>query len=500
MLRSLPRVSFCFKTMFLFFALSVIAVPIFGESYPAYRQDDLLLLEDGKRELKTKGRFSLPKNKSQSSDPNANVVESQTTDSHFYAIGTAFYRGLTQRGGIREEQANKSFSRMILSPETGWVKKGERFYQQILISPYLLYEERINGTKTITKGSDGELLFLTGWESPDFRVGIEVGRGYQRLDRNGFLFVGFLNFGEFLFNWKTTGISFSALGAQMQNSVLYTERNRRESPQRISGGSLSVSENRWIQNFRIFYYLYQESRQESVKGDLFFTSEPFRPYGRYQYYGFEFSSTKWKGIRLDLDGIKVSGFREYGIDAFQSNQTSRTTGGILFGSRLYWERPEAIYFLGGFYTSKDGELRTDRNSNGYAGIRTDPRGYGGKSSFLMMESLLLQEGNVFQEDGSVSKPDFENKGIQLFQMGIRKTWDQKWTLQSMILSSSSSLGRGWEAVGIAGYQSEYSYILMSFSYAAVDPQKEKKVLFDEWRKNEAIKEYSRVYLSAGVYF
>lgn len=38
-----------------------------------------------------------------------------------------------------------------------------------------------------------------------------------------------------------------------------------------------------------------------------------------------------------------------------------------------------------------------------------------------MESLLIQEGNIFQEDGVVTRPNFENKGIKLLELGIKKT-------------------------------------------------------------------------------
>ncbi|MBM9501324.1 hypothetical protein JWG44_13790 [Leptospira sp. 201903071] len=505
-----------------------------AESFPEYRLDDLLLLQDGKRDLKGKGRFSFPKKEIQDSKTAETFSETEMIagtngktiqeglqgnearsnsgdssmkkrnpakpDSSFYLNTTLLYRGLTQNGGKREEQADRSFSRGIVSPEFGWAQKGNRFYQQILISPFLEYEESIIGTKTVTRGADGELLYLSGWETPEWRIGVEAGRGYQRLDRNGFLFAGFLNYGEFSVQWKPIGLSFSALGAQMQNSNLYSEKNRDESPRRISGGSFSLSEKMGLENFRIFYYIYQESRQEALKGDLFLKESPLRPYGRYQYYGFEFSTAKIRNLSLDLDGIVVSGSREYGLNAFQSYGTSQTTFGNLFGSKLNWERPEATYFLGGLYTSKDPNLKTDSDSNGFSGIRTDARGYGGKTSFLLMQSLLLQEGTVFKEDGTSSRPNYENKGIQLFQAGVRKTWDKRWTAQGTILTSSSPMGRGWEGIGTAGFQSEYSYILMSFSYTIVDPQRQEKIFFDEWTKKAEKKEYSRIYLSAGVYF
>nr|WP_162267410.1 hypothetical protein [Leptospira alstonii] len=514
------------------FCIFLLSQSISAESYSEYRLDDLLIWEYGKKDLTGKGRFpdsaenraSVSKEKERefsrdriSKDQTANnkigkrseeeietekkgTSQTENKTNPFYGNVTALYRGLTQKGGVWGEKPDRSFSRGILSPEVGWRNKGERVYHKILISPFLQYEENVVGTKTTTRGADAELLWITGWESPVFRMGIEAGRGYQRLDRNGFLFVGFLNYGEFQFHWKPLGITASVVGAQMQNSPLYTERDRNESPQRIVGGSVQMLENPFLQNFRIFYYLYKESRQEAVKGDFSVKAEPFRPYGAYQYYGFEFSSAKFYGLKIDLDGIQVLGSREYGLDSFRSYGTTQSTKGSLLGSRLVWERPEASYFLGGFYTSKDEELRIDRNSNGYAGIRTDPRGYGGKTSFLLMESLLIQEGNLFQEDGVAAKPNFENKGIRLVQFGVKKTWDRKWNVQGTVFNSSSSTGRGWEGNLTAGHQSEHSYILMSLSYAYVDPQKEKKIFFEEWEQEEPIRKYSRIYLSAGVYF
>ncbi|MBE8399056.1 hypothetical protein [Leptospira borgpetersenii] len=502
-----PRNTGDFWIILAIFCIFIISKQILPESYSEYRLDDLLLLEDGKREITGRGRFydsqreegpedvKGPANGKDIVKKQDNRMQSRTTK--FYGNVTALYRGLTQKGGIREEEAKRSFSRGIFSPEVGWTDKGERMYHKILMSPFLQYEETIIGTKTITRGADGELLWITGWESPTLRVGIEVGRGYQRLDRNGFLFVGFLNYGELQIHWKPLGISVTAIGAQMRNTPLYSTRDRSESPQRIAGGSAQMLENRIFQSFRIFYYLYKESKQEAVKGGLFEREEPFRPYGEFQYYGIEFSSAKLFGFRIDADAIQVVGFRQYGLGTFP---TPQFTSGRLIGARLVLERPEAAYFLGGLYTSKDSELRVDRNSDGYAGVRTDPRGYGGKTSFLLMESLLMQGGNVFQEDGTVAKPNFENKGMQLLQFGIKKSWNRKWKTQGMILTSSSPMGRGWEGIATAGYQSEYSYILISLSYAHVDPQREKKVFIEEWKIKESIREYSRIYFSAGVYF
>lgn len=507
---------------FVYFIICIflISKEVAAESYSGYRLDDLLLLKDGKRELTGKGRYDeIEPEKYESSNKETKLQSSNNENeagkngskekegpeykkqsTGFYGNGTLIYRGLRQKGGVEEEKPDRSFSRWIFSPEVGWKYKSERVYHKILISPYLQYEENVNGNRTVIKGADGEFLWIAGMESPNLRIGIETGRGYQRLDRNGFMFVGFLNYGEFQIHLKKYGVSASAMGAQMQNTVLYTERDRNESPQRILGGSIQILENSLIQNFRIFYYLYKESRQDAVRGDLYRKEEPYRPYGAYQYYGFELSSSKFFGFRVDLDAIKVVGSREYGLDPFQSKDTTQTTKGSWIGSKIVWERPEAEYFLGGFYTSKDEELRIDRKSNGYSGIRTDPRGYGGKTSFLLMESLLIQEGSVFQEDGVVTRPNFENKGIKLLELGVKKNWDHKWTAQGMIVTTTSATGRGWEGVLTAGHQSEHSYILMSLSYAYVNPQKEKKLFFEEWKVEEPKREYSRIYLSAGVYF
>ncbi|EKR80734.1 hypothetical protein [Leptospira interrogans] len=503
--------------IFSIICIFLISKAVASESYSGYRLDDLLLLKDGKRDLTGKGRYdeiepdkdeNLTKTREEINTNEAGKNEFKEKESvgykkqttGFYGNGALIYRGLRQKGGVWGEKSDRSFSRGIFSPEVGWKYKGEQIYNKILISPYLQYEENVSGNKTITKGADGELLWIAGMESPNLRIGTEMGRGYQRLDRNGFMFVGFLNYGEFQIHLKKYGVSASMMGAQMQNTALYTERDRSESPQRISGGSIQILEKSWIQNFRIFYYLYKESRQDAVRGDLYRKEEPYRPYGAYQYYGFELSSSKFWGFRIDLDAIKVIGSREYGLDPFQSNDTTQTTKGSFIGSKIVWERPEAEYFLGGFYTSKDEELKIDRKSNGYSGIRTDPRGYGGKTSFLLMESLLIQEGNIFQEDGVVTRPNFENKGIKLLELGIKKNWDHKWTAQGMIVTTSSAIGRGWEGVLTGGYQSEHSYILMSLSYAYVDPQKEKKLFFEEWKVDEPKREYSRIYLSAGVHF
>lgn len=46
-----------FRGILTFFCIFIIFQPILAESYSEYRLDDLLLLEDGKKELTGRGRF-----------------------------------------------------------------------------------------------------------------------------------------------------------------------------------------------------------------------------------------------------------------------------------------------------------------------------------------------------------------------------------------------------------------------------------------------------------
>ncbi|WP_243393247.1 hypothetical protein [Leptospira perolatii] len=452
--------------------------------------DDSSLLQDGLVRLDSVGRAANTEKK----------PRRFSADSGFYTSLYSWGRVFSQKGGTKEEDARKTLGKASISPEFGWLRRDENSLFQILASPVFSYLEKVQLEREVVKLSDGELLISIIFQKGDFKTRMEAGRGFQRLDAGGFLFAGILNYGELGWEISSLQLKGSLFAGEFQSSPAYLPRDKTESPLGIRGGDLSWNPKSFLEKIRFFYYQYGEPRQEAVKGDFFRESEPFRPYGFFRYTGSEWFVSPLQKFRLEGSAFHVEGRRENGKDRFDSYKTRQSTNAWFATLSASVERNSYVFFLRMLYTSKDATFRTDQDSNGYSGIRTDPRGFLAPVSILLLRDFHSKEESPFSGVETVRKPIYESSSLQYYQIGGRKDWGNGWSSTLAAGFSISSIGRGAEILSLSGWKGEAGFLLGGLAYAWVQPGEDQKFLIDEVHKKAPIREYFRWYLSAGLTF
>ncbi|MFB5650727.1 hypothetical protein ACE5IS_08790 [Leptospira wolffii] len=474
----------------IFFLLSAFWRGIYAESYSNFRMDDSSLLRDGVIPVRSQGRAS-----SVSENP-----PKYRTDSGFYSSLYAWAKGDSQKGGVREDQARKSYGRASIAPEFGWFRESESSRVLFLISPIFTYSERDESKREIFRLQDGEAILSLSKDIGYLRIRGEAGRGFQRLDGMGFLFSNIMNYAEIgweILPWKLRG---SLMGGEFSSSVAYSDRDRSESPLRILGGDLVWEPESVLKSMRLYHYQYGEPRQEAVRADLYRNEEPFRAYGYFRYSGGEWESRVVGKTKLEATAIHVEGRRENATNPLYSDKSRQTTNSWMGTLGVTWKEDTVSYFVRTFYSKEDQNFRIDRNSDGYSPIKGDPRGLLAPFSILLLRDFSSKEDTVFFGVDSPRKPVFENSGIQYYQFGASKEWGGGWASTLAGGFGISYIGRGLECIATSGWKGESGYIVGGIAYAWVDPERDESYIIDEIRRPVANREYFRWYASGGIRF
>ncbi|EQA37434.1 hypothetical protein LEP1GSC047_4080 [Leptospira inadai serovar Lyme str. 10] len=461
-----------------------------ADSYPKYRMDDASLLSDGNIRVRSLGR-------------SAQTLEDPPKYKSWSGFYTSLYssgRGFSQKGGVQSDAAAKTSAKASLSPELGWIGKSTTWEGQFLVSPYLTYMVKDDSQTKIYRLTDGEAIGSLSLRLGGVGFRAEGGRGFQRLDSAGFLFASIANYAEFGWSvpsWKIRG---GFIGLEFQSQFSYLPRDTTQSPLRVKGGDFLWEPEHIIKSLRFFYYQYSEPRQEPVKASYFQTAEPFRAYGFFRYSGIEWEFLKFKEMKFDGSAFHVEGRRENGTDAFNSYDTRQATNawmGTLSGTL---ESESYSVFARVLYATKDRTFRTDHDSNGFAGIKGDPRGFLAPVSILLLRDFQAKQDSPFYGIDSVRTPNYENSGMQYYQTGIRKELDGGWSMTLATGIGISYIGRGLELIAAGGWKGELGYLLLGAAYAWVKPGQDESYILDEIRRPIAVREYFRWYASAGIRF
>ncbi|TGJ99781.1 hypothetical protein EHO59_17510 [Leptospira semungkisensis] len=452
--------------------------------------DDSSLLGDGIINVKSNGRA-------------ANTTadsKSFSSQSGFYTSLYVWGRSYSQKGGVKEDAARKWYGRATFSPEFGWQGKTDRTETLVLVSPIVTYAEKDDTRLNTYRLSDGEALVSSRITISEFRFRAEGGRGFQRLDKNGFLFANLANYGEIGWEYMPWNIRGAFIGAEFQSSIAYSNRDRTEAPLRIQGGDIVWEPKKILSHLRAFHYQYSEPRQEAQRADLFRREEPFRPYGFFRYSGLEWESETFLKTKLEGSAIQVEGRRENGNGPFNSQNSRQNTNAWLATLGATWKEESYSIFLRALYATKDPTFHTDQNSNGYAGIKGDPRGYLAPFSILLLRDWNAKQDAVFSGVDSPRKPIYENSGLQYYQTGVSKEWGKGWSTTLGTGLGISYIGRGLEIIAASGWKSESGYLVAGAAYAWVRPGMDESVILDEIRRPIPTREYFRWYASAGIRF
>ena len=123
-----------------------------------------------------------------------------------------------------------------------------------------------------------------------------------------------------------------------------------------------------------------------------------------------------------------------------------------------------------------------------------------------METLNQRNGTLFREFDSKRENLYDTSGMELINVTLTYAFSQNFQLTGILNHVSSGLGVGNEGILSALYhfkstQADNSgFLLVSVCVARVNPITQTKILYDEFRVDPAIKEFTRFYTSGGVYF
>ncbi|PJZ47416.1 hypothetical protein [Leptospira brenneri] len=404
----------------------------------------------------------------------------------------------SQRGGLDSEKANRYYAQGVFTTPTLVYYAGQGWNLGILLAPRVGLSEGRVVEKEVRTIYDSEITALATKEISGIQLSLEVGRGFNRLDRFGFFFVGMANYGSVsIFHssgFRITGIQLNAKPEWENWFAPPWTGYRRE----IYGGFLSSEKTLFWEEFRFFHYVYSDPNH-NTNGQVLSGQ---RVSGRYSYSGMEFQSKKfWETWAIDLVGIRLLGESKSSHSPWSEKQIA--TNSYLGYFALHSKGEKLSFAFAGLVTKKDEKDRLDSNSNGYASNFAEPRVLGGYSSFLLYQSLDFIQPSQFRDVPTKENPNFENKGNRIYGVQLGFDW-YSWVRTDIFLNRSDSLlGKGTEVIGKLSFLSnDYGKLFaqVSASYTVMDPQKTRVLITEPFTEEEPKKEYVRFYVSLGTQF
>ncbi|XDD46226.1 hypothetical protein AB3N60_16185 [Leptospira sp. WS39.C2] len=422
-------------------------------------------------------------------------------DKEGFAFQTSFLSGgkfQSQKGGIDSEKANRYHSEGIITTPTLFSYTQPNWSSGLFIAPRVSVSESRIINKEVRTVYDSEAAFLLTKELSKIQISIETGRGYNRLDRYGFVFVGMANYISLSLNTKfgfrLTGIRLNAKPELENWFGPPWSGYRRE----MYGGRISSEKILFWEEFRIFQFVYEDPNHNTNNSP----GSSQRVSGRYSYTGIEFQSKPFLDIwGFDFTAISLQGESKSTNTAWSESKTS--TNSYLGFFSLHSQNEKLSFALAGLLTKKDQKDRSDSNSNGYASSFAEPKVLGGYSSFLLFQSLDFIHPPLFRDRPLPQNPNFENKGIQMF--GIQFGWDwNSWIRSDLFLNRADSiLGKGNEVITkLSVTAKDYGNLVsqFSFSYTEMDPRRQRVFITEPFTEKEPNKEYIRIYISLGMQY
>ncbi|MBM9546095.1 hypothetical protein JWG40_03650 [Leptospira sp. 201903074] len=404
----------------------------------------------------------------------------------------------SQKGGLDSEKANRYYTQGNVTTPTLFYYASQGWNLGILLAPRITLSEGRVVEKEVRTIYDSEATALLSKEISGIQVAAEVGRGFNRLDRYGFFFVGMANFGTLSIShtsgFHITGIHLNAK-PELENWfgppwIGY----RRE----IYGGFISSEKTLFWEEFRFFHYVYSDPNHNS-NGQILSGQ---RTSGRYSYSGMEFQSRKFlETWAVDLAGIRLLGESKSSTNPWSEEKLA--TNSYLGYFSLHSKCEKFSFALAGLITRKDQKDRLDSNSNGYASNFAEPKVLGGYSSFLLYQSLDLIHPPQFRDVPTKENPNFENKGNRIYGIQMGMDWISFFRTDLFFNRSDSVMGKGSEVIGKLSFlTNEYGKLFaqMSASYTMMDPNTTRVWITEPFTEEEPKKEYIRFYLSLGTQF
>ncbi len=489
-----------FYSLFSLAVFLLILSPVSGESHSNHRLDDSLYSSGGRKNITHENRLH-------------SVLEVSGSETHgdgfsFYNMNFLNTKFFSQKGGDNSQKAAKNLVSGIASPEFTFSFSKNSISYYLIASPILVYSEKAQVKKEISREADFEAIGGFTLNPKMLSLTFEAGRGFQRLDSFGLFFSGISNFANATFQLKGPGLSFSFLGASFdyKNKEVITAESI-SNGNKLYGGSILFKKLPFLNWLNFFSYKLHEPLQVARPEAFRFSREDFHPLGNFVYSGLELESKPLKNFaRSDFGFIGVKGYRDKGEYSNQKYNSRISTFGYLGYFQECLDFDKLKFRFGILKSSKDKVSRTDRESNGYAGLITEPRIFGGRSSFFLNESIEPVNEKIFGEINEKQKSNFENKGIQITHLGATFNPISSLDVSLIFNHSLSRIGIGKELIILGQYSLDKpesikkSFLLFSACVANVKSYKQDNLFFNELPKSESNREFVRFHFSGVVAF
>jgi hypothetical protein len=468
--------------------MSSFSNSLLSESYSDYQMDDLKATKDwGRVKVATQTRW---KSNAFSSDGNTGFHSN-----HRVFSGGQFF---SQRGGSENDEGRKYSGLVGANAIAGFRYEQSNHAFSFILGPRLQAVESRKFEREITSVWDGEAISSYETQLSRFKLAIEGGRGWQRLDSYGFLFNGMANYGQFHivdtsgFSFALHTLSFKHREESLKPSAWNHDRKE------VVGGAMRSSDHLFWESLQFFHYIYREPNHSNDPSRIPTAYE----FGQFNYSGIELRSIKfYEGFQFDLSIIRVTGLRKARTAPW--TEVIQDTNATLAYASLHASFGLTHWSLSGLFSSKDQNARLDKSSNGFAAPLAEPRVLGGYSSFFLYQSVYFPNDKVFFEFSERKVPGFENKGQRLF--GIQFGYDIRNNLRGDIHlnRNSSELGNGIEGILKITHRFDSwpkGFILGSICYAYLNSDRKTILISEPFTQLEGNKEFLRIYLSAGLEF
>ncbi|HMV77427.1 MAG TPA: hypothetical protein PK453_18105 [Leptospiraceae bacterium] len=459
------------------------------ETFSDLKSDDLYQSDFGRKIIQDSFRSDSAAGKAVSFSENFSLKNANYIRSRYF----------TQKGGERKDNSEKYGIFGTASPELYLsYDKGER-KAYFLYSPLIYYNETYNLEKKVSSPVFHEILAGYSDSFGLLKTKVQAGQGLYRLDSYGFLFSGPAGFADLSLRISSLpfSLSFQNLVLNRRSGTLY-----RSADSEAGGAVLKKDKDAYFKSFQMMYFIYREFRNQTYTGFFPEDKKEFLPEGNFRYAGIELNSERFFRSEISTGAFTVKGKRDFRETDFNAHSVRKTDAylGYLCLDFFFTERLSAR--AGGLRTSKDRNSRTDRRSNGFAGILSDPGIFGGHSSFLLSENISGKSPPAFRDLDSNSRPDFENKGLQMYSVSLNYNFEKN-AFTGILNRAAGFTGTGYEFI----FQWKYSsmntaypyYLLVSFCEAFLFSREENILLFSS-EKTEKRREFQRIYFSLGTVF
>lgn len=472
--------------------LCFISVPgkISAETYSDLKSDDLYQSDFGRKTLKDSFRLD-------------SAEKTIFSFSETFSLKNTNYfrtRYFTQKGGERKDSSEKYGIFGLASPELylSYEKGDRKIY--ILYSPLIYYNETYNLEKKVSAPVFHEILGGYSDSFGQLKTKLQAGQGMFRTDSYGFLFSGPAVFADFSIRAGTLPFSFSFqnISLSRRSGTVY-----RSADSETDGVTLKKDKDTYFKSFQMMYYIYREFRNQSYTGFFPEDKKDFIPDGNFRYAGMELSTQRFFQSELSSGVFTVKGKRDFRETDLNAHSIRKTDAYLAYLCLDYYFTEHFSARAGGLRASKDKKNRTDGHSDGFAGILSDPGIFGGHSSFLLSENISGKSSPVFRDLDSNTRPDFENKGLQMYSLSLYWHFQNRNILTGFLNRASGFTGSGSEFIlqwKQDRLNTDYPYYMLVSFCEAVILNKEENIVFFSSEKTEKRREFQRIYFSLGTVF